>query len=294
MIRSMTCFSRGSRSFAGRSWNFELKSVNQKYFELTLRLPQVLMAYENEIRALVHLSIERGKVTLNVSDVDDSAGGEAKQVLNQPQIDYYLSVSDKLRKEHGLKGELQVSDLLRLPGTIHDASSETKKVEWKELEKALQSLLKEALAHREEEGKRLAADILERVASIQKLMVKIETSAKKNVRHSFENLKKRMVEILRESGAAADPERIYREAAILAERSDITEEVVRMKSHLALFAGKMKLASAVGRSLDFICQEMNREANTMGSKAQLFEIAKEVIQLKSEIEKIREQVQNIE
>ncbi|HRK61917.1 MAG TPA: YicC family protein [Candidatus Omnitrophota bacterium] len=293
MIRSMTCFSRGSRSFAGRSWNFELKSVNQKYFELTLRIPQVLMAYENEIRALVHLSIERGKVTLNISDVEDSAG-EAKQVLNQPQIDYYLSVSDKLRKEHGLKGELQVSDLLRLPGTIHDASSETKKVEWKELEKALQSLLKEALVHREDEGKRLASDILERVASIQKLMAKIEVSAKKNVRHSFGNLKKRMVEILRESGAAADPERIYREAAILAERSDITEELVRMKSHVALFSGKMKLASAVGRSLDFICQEMNREANTMGSKAQLFEIAKEVIQLKSEIEKIREQVQNIE
>ncbi|HCM41700.1 MAG TPA: YicC family protein [Candidatus Omnitrophica bacterium] len=293
MIRSMTCFSRGSRSFAGRSWNFELKSVNQKYFELTLRIPQVLMAYENEIRALVHLSIERGKVTLNISDVEDSTG-EAKQVLNQPQIDYYLSVSDKLRKEHGLKGELQVSDLLRLPGTIHDASSEAKKVEWKELEKALQSLLKEALAHREDEGKRLASDILERVASIQKLMVKIEVSAKKNVRHSFENLKKRMVEILRESGAAADPERIYREAAILAERSDITEELVRMRSHVALFSGKMKLASAVGRSLDFICQEMNREANTMGSKAQLFEITKEVIQLKSEIEKIREQVQNIE
>ena len=103
-----------------------------------------------------------------------------------------------------------------------------------------------------------------------------------------------MLEILRDSGTASDPDRIYREAAILAERSDITEEVVRMKSHLALFSGKMKLATAVGRSLDFICQEMNREANTMGSKAQLFEIAKEVIQLKSEIEKIREQVQNIE
>ena len=143
-------------------------------------------------------------------------------------------------------------------------------------------------------AKRLAEDILGRLADIQKLIVKIEHAAKKNVRHSFENLKKRMVEILRDSSTVADPDRIYREAAVLAERSDITEELVRMKSHLALFTGKMKLASAVGRSLDFICQEMNREANTMGSKAQLFEISKEVIQLKSEIEKIREQVQNIE
>ncbi len=293
MMRSMTCFSRGTRSFGGRTWNFELKSVNQKYFELGLRLPQVLIPYENDIRNLVHASIERGKVTLTMSDSDEPTG-EVRQVLNQNQIDYYLSVSDKLRKEHGLTGELQVNDLLRLPGTIHDAASEAKKVEWKELEKALQSLLKEALAHREDEGKRLAADITERLAVIQKLAVKIETAAKKNVRHSFENLKKRMLEILRESGASADPDRIYREAAIMAERSDITEEVVRMKSHLALFLGKMKLASAVGRSLDFICQEMHREANTMGSKAQLFEISKEVIQLKSEIEKIREQVQNIE
>ena len=181
-----------------------------------------------------------------------------------------------------------------MPGTIHDASIETKKVEWKELEKALQTLLKEALVHREDEGKRLALDIKERLEAIQKLVVKIEAAAKKNIRHSFEQLKKRMVEILRDSGTAADPDRIYREAALLAERGDITEEVVRMKSHLALFLGKMKLASAVGRSLDFVCQEMHREANTMGSKSQLFEISKEVIQLKSEIEKIREQVQNIE
>lgn len=293
MIRSMTCFSRGSRVFAGRTWNFELKSVNQKYFELSLRIPQILMGYETEIRNLVHASIERGKVSLNISDTEDSSG-EARQVLNQTQIDYYLSASAKLRKEHGLQGELQVSDLLRLPGTIHDAASETRKVEWKELEKPLNSLLKEALNHREEEGKRLAIDIQGRLADIQKLVLKIEVAAKKNVRHSFENLKKRMLEILRESGTNSEPDRIYREAAILAERSDITEEVVRMKSHLELFIGKMKLASAVGRSLDFICQEMNREANTMGSKAQLFEISKEVIQLKSEIEKIREQVQNIE
>ncbi len=293
MIRSMTCFSRGSRNLAGRTWNFELKSVNQKYFELSLRIPQMLMAYETEIRNLVHLSIERGKVSLNISDVENS-NGEARQVLNQVQIDYYLNASEKLRKDHGLSGELQVSDLLRLPGTIHDAASEAKKVEWKELEKALQVLLKDALIHREDEGKRLAADMTERLATVQKLVAKIEAAAKKNVRHSYDALKKRMLEILRDSGASSDPDRIYREAAILAERSDITEEVVRMKSHFALFTGKMKLATAVGRSLDFICQEMNREANTMGSKAQLFEIAKEVIQLKSEIEKIREQVQNIE
>ena len=278
---------------AGRTWNFELKSVNQKYFELSLRIPQMLMVYETEIRNLVHVAIERGKVSLNISDVEDS-NGEARQVLNQPQIDYYLAASAKLRKEHGLTGELHVSDLLRLPGTIHDLTAEAKKIDWKELEKSLHSLLKDALAHREDEGKRLATDIVERLAIIQKLVLKIETAAKKNVRHAYESLKKRMLEILRESGAAADPDRIYREAAILAERSDTTEEVVRLKSHLALFMGKMKLASAVGRSLDFICQEMNREANTIGSKAQLFEVSKEVIQLKSEIEKIREQVQNIE
>lgn len=293
MIRSMTCFSRKTRSFSKRTWNFELKSVNQKYFELTLRMPQVLMAYENEIRHLVNASIERGKVTLNISDNEDSAG-EARQVLNQAQIDYYLQASKKLRKEHGLEGQLQVSDLLRLPGTIHDAASEVKIVEWKELEKALKSVVKEALVHREDEGKRLAVDISERLLSIQKLVEKIEAAAKKNIRHSFEHLQKRMVDILRDSGTTADPDRIYREAALISEKSDITEEVVRMKSHLVLFEGKMKLASAVGRSLDFICQEMNREANTMGSKAQLFEISKEVIQLKSEIEKIREQVQNIE
>ncbi len=293
MIRSMTCFARGSRSLGGRTWSFELKSVNQKYFELSLRLPQILMAYESEIRTLVHASIERGKVSLSISDIEDTVG-EAKQVLNQAQIDYYLSASEKLRKEHGIDGQLQISDLLRLPGTIHDAMAESRKVEWKELEKALQVLLKEAVLNREEEGKRLSVDLVERLGVVQKLVAKIESAAKKNVRHSFENLKKRMLEILRDTGAAVDPDRIYREAAIVAERSDITEEVVRMKSHLALFSGKIKLASAVGRSLDFICQEMNREANTMGSKAQLFEVAKEVIQMKSEIEKVREQVQNIE
>ena len=126
MIRSMTCFSRGSRNLGGRHAYFELKSVNQKYFELALRVPQKLMVYETEIRNLVHQAIERGKVTLNISDAEES-NGDARQVLNQPQIDYYLSASAKLRKEHGLTGELQVSDLLRLPGTIHDASSESKK-----------------------------------------------------------------------------------------------------------------------------------------------------------------------
>lgn len=293
MIRSMTCFSRGTRQSSGRSWNFELKSVNQKYFELTLRLPQAWAVYENEIRNLVHGSIERGKVTLNITEAEGCLG-EVRQVLNQTQIDYYLSASKSLRKEHGIAGELQVSDLLRLPGTIHDASSQTPRVEWKELEKVLQNLLKEAVLHREEEGKQLAKDISERVQAIQKIVAKIEVAAKKNTRYLFEHLKKKIVDILRESKTEADPERVYREAAMLAERSDITEEIVRLKSHLTLFSGKMKLASAVGRSLDFICQEMNREVNTIGSKAQLFEISKEVIQLKAEIEKIREQVQNIE
>lgn len=292
MIRSMTAFARVSVTAGGKHWVVEIKSLNQRYFELSLRLPPAMYAFEAQVRPLVQSVMRRGKITLGIAE--EGRNGEALVYeLDQDQVKAYLASAKKIKAKFKLDGKLTVEEIMRLPGVVKEKpSQDAGDWNWVKLSGLLKKALEKAIGHKEEEGEKLDKDFRQRLDHIAKTTHKIETLVKGNQKIYFEKLKGRLKDLLGDE--KLDEERLYREVALLTERSDITEETVRMKSHLELFEKWLGRQGEIGRELDFLCQEMNREANTMASKAQLFEVSQEAIAIKSEIEKIREQVQNVE
>ena len=292
MIRSMTAFARVQSSAKEGGWAVEIRSLNNRYFEFSLKLPPALSSLESEIRELIRAGMHRGKIMVAVSQ--DLANGKFQGVsIDGKAAAFYISQLRKLKKRFKLEGEILVSDLLKFPNIFAGEESQiSPQKSWPSLRKALLRALEEAKRAKETEGRKLLKDIVLRLNKIEQAVTKIERETQAYPERLFERLKERVGVLLAESGK--DPERVEREVAFLCERSDITEELVRMKSHLELFRKRLKRKDEIGRELDFLCQEMNREANTMGSKAQLFEVSTEVVFVKSELEKIREQIQNVE
>lgn len=248
--------------------------------------------FEAQIRPLVQGAMRRGKVSLNISE-EGRNGEQVAYELDQEQVRAYLASAKKIKGKFKLQGELCVEDVMKLPGVVKEKVVADALVwNWTKLNALIKKGLDKAIFHKEEEGKKLAKDFRMRLGKIAKTTQSIEEMVKGNTKVYFEKLKARLQELL--GSEKMDEDRLYREVALLAERSDITEEVVRMKSHLEIFEKWLSRDGEIGRELDFLCQEMNREANTMASKAQLFEVSQEAIAIKSEIEKIREQVQNVE
>lgn len=292
MIRSMTSFARVSLSACGKKWVVEIRSVNQRYFELSLRLPPQLFSFENQVRQLVQSVMHRGKVTLSIGEEGRNSAAPAYEI-DEDQVRAYIASAKKVRKKFSLQGDLTIESVMRLPGVVKEGPPDAAQAwTWPKLSGILKQALERAVLHREAEGKKLEEDFRSRLAHIGKMTHHVETLIRGSTKVYFEKLKGRLKSLL--DDAKIEEDRLYREVAFLAERSDITEEVVRMNSHLDLFGKWLSKQGEIGRELDFLCQEMNREANTMASKAQLFEVSQETIAIKSEIEKIREQVQNVE
>ena len=292
MIRSMTSFARVSLAAGGKKWVVEVRSLNQRYFELSLRVPPQMFLFETQVRQLVQSVMRRGKVSLSIGE-EGRDNGSTTYELDEEQVRAYLVSSKKVRKKFSLQGDLSLEAVMRLPGVVKEkARNDVHAWTWPKLSAMLKQALDKAVTHKEDEGKELEKDFRLRLEHIKSTARQVETLVHGNKAAYFEKLKSRLRELLGDEKIEED--RLYREVAFLAERSDITEEIVRMNSHLDLFGKWLSKQGEVGRELDFLCQEMNREANTMASKAQLFEVSKETIAIKSEIEKIREQVQNVE
>ncbi|MFA5159811.1 MAG: YicC/YloC family endoribonuclease [Candidatus Omnitrophota bacterium] len=288
----MTAFARVSFVVGSRRWVVEIKSLNQRYFELSMRLPPVMFPLEPQARQLVQSVMRRGKITLSISE-EGRNGESLAYELDQNQVRVYLASAKKIKSKFKMEGKLTVEGIMRLPGVMKEKVAEGPQIwNWAKLNGLLKKALDKAVRHKEEEGKKLDKDFRQRLDHIAKTTHKIEMLVQGNQKIYFEKLKNRLKDLL--GNEKLDTERLYREIAFLAERSDITEETVRMKSHLELFTKWLERQGEIGRELDFLCQEMNREANTISSKAQLFEVSQEAIAIKSEIEKIREQVQNVE
>lgn len=293
MIHSMTGFARIQTGKKEGGWVIEVRSINHRYFDCSLKIPASLAAFENAIREFIQVIIPRGKITANISQEAEPASAKTFE-FDEKAAQVYLKQLRQLQKRLGLSGGIEFSDLIKLPGVLSQQENTvvSDAVKWQTLKKALEKALK-SLAHaRKTEGAKLAKDIQQRLDIMQKAVAKIHKLAAGRTQIVFEKLKQRMAEMI--GAEKTDEDRLYREAALLAEKSDITEEIVRLKSHFELFEKKISGDGQVGRELDFLCQEMHREINTIGSKAQLFEIAHEVVFLKGEVEKIREQVQNVE
>ncbi len=290
----MTGHGRGECVRDGYRIVVELSSVNRKQLELAINLPRELDSLEGKVREAANRKLSRGRLSARVSleTADDNTAGQVQ--LNTALARAYTDEFRKLAKDLNLAGDVTLDTLLRAPGVVQsNGGTLDADAFWPALDKALKAALKDLVAMRQAEGKSLAADLSKRIKSIAKAILRIEKQAPKVVKRYRRNLADRVAEMCGET-VAVDEDRLAREVAYFADRCDISEELTRLQSHFEQFDSFVKATKPVGRTLDFLSQEMNREINTIGSKANDASISKEVVTVKAELEKFREQVQNVE
>ncbi len=294
MVKSMTGYGRARETRNGRDITVEVRSVNNRYLDCNVKMPRAYIFAEDAVKAAVQKAASRGKVDVFIS-VDSLGAEETVVKVNEPLARQYVDAMKQLFEMGGgfVKGNCYATDLARLPDvlTITKAEEDLETIS-ADLAAVLDEALKNYVAMRETEGKKLAEDILGRLQTIEELTAKVEERSPQTVSEYREKLAARMNEVLQST--TIDESRILTEAAIFADKVAVDEETVRLRSHLAQLREMLESDIPVGRKLDFLIQEVNRESNTIGSKCTDLTISKWVVELKAEIEKIREQVQNIE
>jgi len=290
MIKSMTGFGRSKNIADGFEINIDIRSVNHRYLDLYLRIPKYYSFLEDKIRATVGKYISRGKIELNIF-IKKTDSDEKLITLNEPLCDNYIDVLTALKNKLGTEDIIDVRMLTRFSDIFEISMSEADEEEiTKTIISVLEKSLKDFVEMREREGERITKDIMERLSEIETLGKEVEKRAPQIV----EDYRLRLTAKLNELLTNIDNQRIVQEAAIYADKITTAEETVRLSSHITEFRGLLKKGGTVGKKLDFLVQEMNREVNTIGSKCNDFETSKLVVELKSQIENIREQIQNIE
>ena len=293
MIQSMTGYGRGECTKKSFSAVVELRSVNSRYFELGSRLPRSLSLRENEIKEIVRSKLVRGKISLTTTLQSDSNGKLPLQVNTAAARSYYTLLRE-LRKSLKLKETIKLEHVLRFSEVFEGGVDEEEvNAEWAVFEAALQLALKDLQTMRANEGTEIAKDMITRVEQIQERLDVIESNSRKRIPEERARLHERIAQLLGDKNVV-DGQRLELEIALLADKLDVTEECVRFRSHNKFFLSALANDDAAGRKLNFLIQEMNREANTIGSKSNDVEIAHYVIAVKEDLEKIREQLQNIE
>jgi uncharacterized protein (TIGR00255 family) len=291
-MRSMTGYGRGKAVVQGKQITVELNSVNRKQLEISLNLPRHLSELEPRVRDLINLSVSRGRLTVSVAE-HSSAGRSTGGRLNVEAARTYQRKLETLKRQLKLSDPITLETLLRAPGLFEEAEAEVDvEAYWPVLEKALRQALDQLLRMRRKEGAHLAKDLGARLKFMRGKCAGIEKAAPQVMHKHRDGLLARA----KNAGLEISPndERFLKEIVFFADRSDITEELTRLKSHFGQFEELMGKDEPAGRTLDFIIQEMNREINTIGSKANDLDISQAVVALKTELEKVREQVQNIE
>ncbi|MFW5649051.1 MAG: YicC/YloC family endoribonuclease [Candidatus Alkaliphilus sp. MAG34] len=293
MIKSMTGFGKGDSRVGDKYFQVELKSVNHRYMDINIRLPRMFTYLEEDIRSLIKSHLQRGRIEVYIN-YENVNGGDVKVVIDMSLARAYLDSLLKLEEDLPVQRDITTSLIAGFPDVIKtEKKEENEKEIWKCLQNALEDALTELVGMRKEEGNKLKADMLKRLDKINDLLTLIEARGPIVVQEYRQKLADRINELLDEQ-FDLDDTRIAMEAALFADKSNTTEEIVRLYSHIRQFAKILGEEDAVGRKLDFLLQEMNREINTIGSKANDLNIANLVIEIKSELEKMREQVQNIE
>ena len=290
----MTGYGRGESSQEGFKVTVEASAVNRKQSEIQVNLPRELESLEALVRDEANRRVARGRLTLRVGLVAAKDRQAARVQLNQPIARAYVQAARRLARNLKLESRLSLDTLLRLPGVVETESPPADaEAFWPAVRSALEKALTRLVRMRAREGAHLARDLKTRVAAMRRVAIQVQRLAPAVARRYQEQLCER----LRQAGVedlVADDERLLKEVAIFADRSDISEELTRLQSHFRQFDDCLGSDEPVGRTLDFLAQELNREVNTIGSKANDGAIARAVVTLKAELEKFREQVQNIE
>ncbi|AEF17432.1 Conserved hypothetical protein CHP00255 [Thermoanaerobacterium xylanolyticum LX-11] len=291
MIKSMTGFGRGEANENGFHVLTEIKSLNHRFLDLSVKLPKVLSGLEDRIRLKIGESIKRGRVEINISLEAYEKSLDSLE-LNYDLLNQYINIIHDLKKSVNLTDDIKLSDILSIPGII-DVKSVNVDIDnvWTVVEKALDMSIKNLIDMRVLEGIKLKDDIINRLDMLSGIIDKIEERGPAVINEYKKKLETRINELI---GGELDQNRFLTEVAVMADKTSISEEITRLRSHISQFRFSLDSSMPVGKKLDFLTQEMNREANTIGSKSTDLIIINGVIELKDQIEKIREQVQNIE
>ena len=292
MIKSMTGYGRAVETVNGREFTVELRSVNNRYLDCTVKLPRSVSFAEEAVKQAVKASVSRGKVDVFIS-IKSEGASDTRVTLNTEVVSGYLEAMKQMVSEFGIRDDISVSTISRLPEVF---TVEKPEVDEEQLKADLMCVVEKALegydAMRRTEGKALDADLRSRGETIVGLVAQVEAGNGQTVIDYRTRLENKLKEVL--ANTAIDESRILTEAAIFADKVAVDEETVRLRSHLQQMNTMLDNGGAVGRKLDFLLQEMNREANTIGSKCSDVRLARIVVDIKAELEKIREQTQNIE
>lgn len=290
-MKSMTGFGRASLESNGKNYIIEIKTVNNKYSDITVKSPKRLSFMEDKIRKQIANRITRGKVEVSVSFFDFSNKSK-NVVLNKEIAKEYIKQLREIADENNLSENISVVEIAKLPDILNSIDSDNDEEIASEALQCLNMALDSLIEMRKTEGENIKQDLLVRIERVQNLVDKIAENSKGIVEEYVSKLEKRVKEILKTD--VVDENRIAQEAVIYADKTSIEEELTRLNSHIVQFKELVNNDGPVGKKLDFMIQEMNRETNTIGSKAGSGEITKAVIDLKVELEDIREQIQNIE
>ena len=292
MIRSMTGYGRACEMIDGMNITVELKSVNSRYLEFSSRVYKNYSFLEDKLKTHIRQLISRGKVECNVQ-IDALETDDVIVQLNESLASGYLQAINTLCEKFGLENDYKVSNLARHSDifAVRKAPADEEKI-WEAVKKVMEMAAESFISMREVEGVKLREYILSRADTIISYVEKVEARSPETVKEYNEKLLSRMRDLL--GDVNVDEQRLLTEAAVFADKVAVAEETVRLRSHIEQLHSMMELDEPIGRKLDFLVQEINREANTIGSKANDIEIARVVIDIKAEVEKIRDQIQNIE
>ena len=295
MFKSMTAFGRERRGVGGKDITVEIKSVNNRYFDCSVKLPHAFSPLEQRIKPyLQERGLSRGKVDIGIF-VEFAEATNSEIVVNREYAAKYIAALRSLKSEFELGGDINVMDVARdrevFTFTKPDGDIEQ---DWADLKEVLDAAIEKFIESRAAEGKRIEADLCAKIEGIRARVEKIEELSSEDIGGYRARLEEKIKAVLADNNITVDENRILTECAIYADKAAIDEETVRLKSHFEAFYSYVEKNETVGRSLDFLIQEMNREVNTIGSKCGNSEIAHIVVECKTELEKVREQIQNIE
>ena len=295
MLKSMTAFGRSRQNVGGKDITVEIRSVNNRYFDCQVRIPHTWSPLEQRIKPyLQEKGIARGKVDVGIF-VEFEEATDSEILINTEYASKYIAALRSLKDQFGLGGEISVMDVARDREvfSIKEPDGDVES-DWADLKIVLDEAVERFISGRASEGERIAEDLTSKVEHIKSVVDIIEGYSAEDIGGYRKRLEEKLRAVLADNNITIDEQRILTECAIYADRAAIDEEIVRLRSHFCAFYDYLDKDEAVGRSLDFLIQEMNREINTIGSKCQISDIAHHVVECKTEMEKIREQIQNIE
>ncbi|MCR4925123.1 MAG: YicC family protein [Clostridiales bacterium] len=292
MVKSMTGFGRAQETIDGSLITVEIKSVNHRYFEFSAKIPRTYGFLEEKLKSYVQSQVSRGKVECYVS-IETLDSDDVVVNINHSLAKGYYDALNEIAERYNLKNDISVTSFSRYSDifSVHKQEADEEKL-WNDVSSVLQKALDSFVHMRMVEGEKLRADVLSRADFIIECVDFIEKRSPETVKEYNEKLVSRMKELLED--VSVDEQRLLTEAAIFADKVAVAEETVRLRSHIDQLRAFLDYDEPIGRKIDFLVQEINRESNTIGSKAQDVQIAKKVIDIKAEVEKIREQIQNIE